>query len=326
MKYKLLFSYLFFIMFISVYPYFAAYDPLSVQNTFKDYDLIVHDSMRGRDVPIYVFAPVESGNYPVVLFSHGLGGSRLMGQYLGKHWAERGYVAVYIQHPGSDDSIWKGKARAEIIDSLKDAVSIENFILRVDDVKAVLDQLAVMNGDAGSPLFNKLNLDEVAMTGHSFGAVTTQAVSGQLLKNGTIGLRDARIKAAVIFSPSSPMVKSEAERSFSQVDMPWLLMTGTDDVVAIANQTVDSRKAVFKALPEGSKYQVVLNGAEHSAFTDRALPGDKKPRNPNHHRSILALSTAFLDAFLKSNQDALNWLNGIGPSQILDKADVWSKK
>lgn len=325
MYYKL-FKYFILVIFFSIYPSSAAYDPLSVQNSIKTYDLIIHDSMRGRDIPIYVFTPIEAGNYPVVLFSHGLGGSRMMGQYLGKHWAERGYVAVYVQHLGSDDSIWKGKAKSEILNSLKDAVSIENFILRVDDVKTVLDQLAVMNADAGSPLLGKLNLDQVAMTGHSFGAITTQAVSGQLLKNGAIGLRDGRIRAAVVLSPSSPMVKSEAERSFSQVDIPWLLMTGTDDVVAIANQTVESRKAVFKALPKGSKYQVVLNGAEHSAFTDRALPGDKKPRNPNHHRSILALSTAFLDAYLKSNQDALNWLNGLGPSQILDKADIWNKK
>jgi hypothetical protein len=44
---------------------------------------------------------------------------------------------------------------------------------------------------------------------------------------------------------------------------------------------------------------VVLNNAEHSAFTDRALPSDHEPRNPNHHRVILALSTAFWDVFAR---------------------------
>lgn len=35
-------------------------------------------------------------------------------------------------------------------------------------------------------------------------------------------------------------------------------------------------------------------------LSDRPLPFDKQTRNPNHHRVILALSTAFWDAFLRS--------------------------
>ena len=33
-----------------------------------------------------------------------------------------------------------------------------------------------------------------------------------------------------------------------------------------------------------------------SALGDRALPGESGQRNPNHHRAILALSTAIWDA------------------------------
>jgi hypothetical protein len=33
-------------------------------------------------------------------------------------------------------------------------------------------------------------------------------------------------------------------------------------------------------------------------FTERPLPGDREQRNPNHHRAILALRTAFWDAYL----------------------------
>lgn len=73
-----------------------------------------------------------------------------------------------------------------------------------------------------------------------------------------------------------------------------MLMTGTKDTSLIVDADVKSRLAVFTALPPGGKYELVLFGAEHSAFTDRALPGDTEPRNPKHHRVILALSTAFL--------------------------------
>lgn len=72
-------------------------------------------------------------------------------------------------------------------------------------------------------------------------------------------------------------------------------MTGTKDLSRIGNIDMASRLAVFPALPEGDKYELVLNDAEHSAFSERALPADQTPRNPNHHRAILALSTAFWD-------------------------------
>ena len=42
------------------------------------------------------------------------------------------------------------------------------------------------------------------MSGHSFGAVTTEAVSGEALPAGGQRFTDARITAAIAFSPSSP--------------------------------------------------------------------------------------------------------------------------
>ena len=71
---------------------------------------------------------------------------------------------------------------------------------------------------------------------------------------------------------------------------------------------------------------MVLNNAEHSAFTDRPLPGDTQPRNPNHHRVILALSTAFWDAYLENNAQAKAWLAGDGPRGVMEKEDQWAKK
>jgi hypothetical protein len=53
------------------------------------------------------------------------------------------------------------------------------------------------------------------------------------------------------------------------------------------------------------------------------LCGDREPRNPNHHRVILALSTAFLDAYLRGDKDALPWLNGAGPRSVMEPADDW---
>ena len=81
-----------------------------------------------------------------------------------------------------------------------------------------------------------------------------------------------------------------------------------------------------RRLPPGDKYQVILDNAEHSAFTERPLPGDSQPRNPNHHRVILALSTAFWDAYLKNNPEAKAWLAGDAPRSVMESADQWTKK
>jgi len=210
---------------------------------------------------------------------------------------------VFLQHPGSDTGIGKDEAPPRRMQAMREAASAQNFLRRVKDVTAVLDQLDHWNKTDGHALAERLDLRKVGMSGHSFGAMTTQAVSGQMTERGKALFTDARIAAAVIMRPSSPR-RGTPEAAFGKVSLPWMLMTGTKDTAPIGDADMESRLAVFSALPPGGKYELVLFGAEHSAFTDRALPGDTAPRNPNHHRVILALSTAFWDAFLLGSAPA----------------------
>lgn len=309
-----------------------AYDPLLLpsEQPPAPLDLTVTDTNRQRDIPIRVYLPADTTAAPVVLFSHGLGGSRQASAYLGGHWAARGYVAVFLQHPGSDDGVWKNQPLRERNRAMRDAASGANFLLRVKDVPAVLDQLARWQDTKDHPLAGRLDLKRVGMSGHSFGAVTTQAVSGQTAPGGGQPFTDRRIKAAIAFSPTEPATGSPA-LAFGKVTIPWLLMTGTKDVARLGGATigassVEQRLSVFPALPPGSKYELVLNDAQHSAFTDRALPGESGPRNPNHHRAILAVSTAFWDAHVKGDATARAWLDGAGPRSVLEPKDRWQMK
>ncbi len=303
----------------------GSYDPLAVtEHKIPVADLTVIDAARKREIPILVYLPVETKALPVVLFSHGLGGSREGSSYLGRHWAGRGYAAVFLQHPGSDSSVWNDKPVRERLAAMQKAAGAENYWLRVKDVSAVLDQLEVWSKTEGHELCGRLDLKRVGMSGHSFGAVTTQAVSGQAAA-GRQFFRDSRIKAAAIMSPSSPKIGSP-QQAFASVDIPWMLMTGTEDLSIIVDTDMKSRLAVFPALPAGDNYELVLFDAEHSAFADRALPGDKNKRNPNHHRVILALSTAFWDAYLKNDTAAKLWLDGDGPATVTEEKDRWRKK
>ena len=302
----------------------ADYNPLSIATNapVKILDFTVHDAARDRDIPIRVYLPTNTAPVPVVLFSHGLGGSRENSPYLGEHWARRGYVCVFLQHPGSDESVWKGKPANERLPDMNRAASLENFLLRVKDVPAVLDQLTLWNADKSHSLAGRMDLNKVGMSGHSFGAVTTEAVSGENFPVTGQKLTDPRITAAVAFSPSAPK-GGGAAKAFGNVKIPWLLMTGTKDTAIIGKTSLADRLAVYPNLKGAQKYEVVLNNAEHSAFSDRALPGDREGRNPNHHRVILALSTAFWDAYLKNDAAAKAWLDGSGPRSVMEAADHW---
>lgn len=308
-----------------------AYDPLKLPEAVlaAPLDFVVQDAKRDRALPVRVYLPATTKAAPVVLFSHGLGGSCQNNPYLGKHWSARGYAVVFVQHPGSDESVWRGQRPAQIPAAMRQAASLENFLLRVADIPAVLDQLTRWHVDELHALRGRLDLTRVGMSGHSFGAVTTQAVSGQSLPVGGARFTDPRIKAAIMLSPSVPAAGS-AERAFGSVRLPWLLMTGTKDVARIGATTIggdlDSRLGVYPALPPGDKYELVLHDGEHGAFGERALPGEGANRNPNHHRVILALSTAFWDAFLKGDAEAKAWLNGEGSRSVMEKDDKWQRK
>jgi predicted dienelactone hydrolase len=309
------------------------YDPLKVESitSVRSIDLSVIDVARDREIPIRVYLPPENAGrsrlaaWPVVLFSHGLCGSRAGSPFLGKHWAARGYVAVFLQHPGSDESVWKDQPLAKRMAAMREAASGKNYLRRAQDVPAVLDQLAKWNGETGHELAERLDARNVGMSGHSFGGHTTQAVAGQKFPLGGQGLTDARVKAAIVMSPSAPD-RGDINAAFGSVKIPWLLMTGTHDTAAIGSQTPESRRRVFPALAPGDKFELVLDKGEHSAFTERPLPGDREQRNPNHYRAILALSTAFWDAYLREEVAAKAWLLGDGPRRILEPADLWQKK
>jgi predicted dienelactone hydrolase len=304
----------------------AGYDPLAIPRDMASrvVELTVRDTQPVRAIPLVVYLPVKQSPAPVVIFSHGLGGSRWGNSFMGRHWSARGYVAVFLQHPGSDTSVWKERAAPERMGALKEAASAQNLVTRVKDVRAVINQLERWNADKGSVLNGRLDLKKIGMSGHSFGAITTQAVSGERFPVGG-RTTDARIKAAIMFSPSSPR-RGDAKEAFGAVAIPWMLMTGTQDTAPIGNSDVASRLAVFPALPPGHKYELVLDKAEHSAFTERALPGDREKRNPNHHRAILALSTAFWDAYLGNDAAARAWLDGAGAKTVLEAKDRWRTK
>lgn len=300
----------------------SKYDPSRVAGKVET--RLVSFKYGEREVPLKIYLPEARKAAPVILLSHGLGGSREVGGYLGSHWAARGYLVVAMQHAGSDESVWKGKPASGRMAAMKQAASPASFLNRVRDVPATLDQLQAWNTGKKHFLKGRMKLEKVGMSGHSFGAVTTQALSGQRFRAGGASFADPRIDAALALSPSVPK-HGDAELAFGKITLPMMLMTGSRDSSRFSDNTPESRRKVFAALPAGSKYELVLKDAEHMAFSDRSARGEEQ-RNPNHHRVILAFSTAFWDASLGNEPAARKWLKSGSAKALLQPGDLWQSK
>ena len=301
-----------------------AYDPAGRLFELEESHAIhIESSNEGRVIPILISLPKKKGLLPVILFSHGLGGSRNSYQYVRKYWTARGYATIFLQHPGSDESLLQGVSPSQALRQLRGAATRANMNLRVDDVTDVLDAMSVSSSDKESPFYGRMDTNNVGMAGHSMGAVTSQLMIGQQrwLRSTK---KEKRIQAAVLMSPSSPSLQS-AGSAFSAVTTPCLLLTGTrDSVPMLSNQTVESRRAVFEALPSGNAYELVFDKARHSAFSDRPRQNEP-PHNPKHHTAIQLITTAFWDAYLQNNKQAKKWLKE-DTTKILEPNDVWQTK
>jgi len=285
------------------------------------------DTARNRVVPVKVYLPADlQAPVPVILFSHGLGGSRMNSEYLGRHWSEQGYVCVFMQHHGSDESVWKEAAPGDRMTAMQGAANLKSTLDRFDDVPFVIDQLELWNADESHPVSGKLDLEHIGMCGHSFGAVTTQAMMGQRFRGGRT-VADPRLDAFFAMSPSEPRGGTSAA-AFSEIDKPVLTMTGTKDGNPISpNSLPVTRREVYKALPAGDKFELVFEGAEHSAFSDA---GDRATeRIPHHHPAIQKISLKFWDAYLKKDAAAKQWLQSRQPKMdegLLVEKDIWAWK
>jgi len=305
---------------------FEGYDPLLISQAQPEVmDTSFIDGTRDREIPLLIFLPEAETPRPLILFSHGLGSSRFTAKYLGNHWAARGYVVAFMQHAGSDASILYGVPLSHMFFVMSQAASANNAIARIDDVNSVIDQFELWNVDSSHSLYTRIDSNRIAMSGHSFGARTTQAVSGEDIQWIFSDTREPRIKAAMPLSVSSPDLENSIE-IFKNVDIPWLVMTGTKDISVVGDTTIADRLAVFPALPPDGKYELILSDGQHHAFTDRPVSAFQNPRNPAHHTEIMALSTAFWDAWLSGYPDALVWLNGDAAKAILQPGDSWQFK
>jgi dienelactone hydrolase len=269
------------------------------------------DAKRDREVPVKIYLPkTGTGPFPVIIFSHGLGGTREGYEYLGQHWASHGYVSVHLQHPGSDDGAWRGAAVADKMGAMRRAAADpRNAINRPLDVSFAIDQLEKLNKEE-SPLRKRLDLERIGVAGHSFGAYTTLAVAGQrFLPGGGKGtsLADPRVKAAIPMSAPVSANKRRLDDVYAQIKIPCLHMTGTLDSSPIGDTKPEERRLPFDHSEGSDQYLITFKDGDHMIFSGRGrLLANAK--DEQFQKLICASSTAFWDAYLRGDSAAKAWL------------------
>jgi dienelactone hydrolase len=288
------------------------------------------NTKRGRELPIKIYLPKSgAAPYPVVIFSHGLGGSREAAQYLGDYWSQHGYLGVFVQHPGSDSSVWQSavtQGRQAILQRMRSAANGKNLLDRAQDMKFVLDELERRNRNDPA-LKGKLDLAKIAMAGHSFGAGTTLALAGQNFAGAgrDLEIKDERVKAAIYLCPPVVGGKSSANAVYGGIQIPGLLLTGTEDNSPINDIKAEDRRIPYDGIKSSHQYLVNFVGADHEAFGGRSFRAAKEGDDKTHWM-VEVVSTRFLDASLKGNPAAWQWLDSEQIKTYLGNAAMFERK
>lgn len=240
--------------------------PTDPANARADYVLptgnVIPRMQRGAEAPIF---PAGSGRFPVVLYSHGLGGSPVSGDYIQsvKQVASYGYVTVAVFH---------GDLRfADIeLDGFRDYIYA---LLKYRDFIAMqavrpLSLSSALSAVLDHPGFrDHVDPDRVGGFGASLGGESLLLMGGARLST-SLGqssrqvIHDPRLKAAVGYVPYFGLDIYPAfgrdQNGLDGVTLPYLALAGTADTTAPISATEEGMRKL-----RGTRQLVALTGLRH---------------------------------------------------------------
>ncbi len=254
-------------------------------------------------------------DFPIVLFSPAQGTTRLFYSVIAQTIASSGYIVITIDAPydvdivqypdGSEALVNQTVAANATADDINLAVST-----RAQDASFVLDQLR--NPSVVSQLIpgssQGLNVDKVAMFGHSLGGAATAAAM----------FNDKRIAGGLAMDGSlyGPVVQKGLDR-------PFMLMAHTNHTRTDDHNPNDPSNSWFDIWPHlhGWKLDIILANSLHYMFSDFPIvletlgiipnattANNLLVTNLNGSRALEIVTTyvtAFLDMVLKSRYSPL---------------------
>jgi len=166
------------------------------------------------------------------------------------------------------------------------------------------------------PLIGRyMDLSRIGMSGHSFGALTTQVMAGMKFPDeaGVLrDMRDERLCCGIAYSPVPIMHFTDAlpEDVYSSIRIPMFYMTGTQDSSPL-EEGIDYKQRLivrdYAGHPE--QYLQVLEGGDHMIYNGTRGKLAANPHREEHEALILNAVFAFWQAYLKDDGAAKEWLN-----------------
>lgn len=235
------------------------------------------DEKRKRNVPIEFHLPKEKSAQPLVVVSHGAGGGRDGMFAIAEEMAKQGYVVMCLEHVTSNTDSIRTRMRTKrlsfkdaLVDSGKDMSARKNRPL---DVKFAIDLAERFNREKPG-LKGRIDLSQIAMIGHSYGAYTTMVCCGAKPVNIKEELAEPRVKLGIALSPQAGNGHFFDDTSFKEMKVPYVGISGNRDITQFITSLKD-REDCFRSMPKGDKHFLWFFDAGHFSFSDPSGSGRK---------------------------------------------------
>jgi hypothetical protein len=289
---------------------------------------------------------------PAVVWSHGGADGKRSPTTSMVEWSETtaraGYFTVSIAHTTRlEDSRRRLCERIGIADQR----TCNHFkYLNLDrpyDIRAVLDELERL---AAGELRGQIDLQRIAIGGHSAGAGGAQTVAGarRIFVGAPVEIADPRPVAFLAFSPQQPGSEGffdtrfgKPRHSWTDLVRPMLTATGDGDSTcdpglepgSCIGDTPFGRRIGFQRMPaSGNKYHLYLHDANtfHTLFELNAAKCPQVDVDPQRCdelvRWLTSTGLAFLDAHVRQLPAASQWLQSPRIEQASGGVAEWQRK
>jgi predicted dienelactone hydrolase len=163
---------------------------------------------------VSVNASLKKGKFPLIVISHGNGGSHLIYHTISSYLAKKGFIVVSLEHYGNN------RNNNEL------AKSDLNLKYRPQHISLAIDHLI-----SDKAFSSHIDKDKISIIGHSFGGYSALAIAGGKPSTNSgekLNIeKDSRINSIVLMAPAAGYFASDS--ALKEVNTPILLLTAEHD-------------------------------------------------------------------------------------------------